>query len=90
LGRGDAYTLDAHHGLRWGRITAQTFGKTVDSALALMETVSDSLLDVALPIAGYTATGCRAELEPRPIRDPDDAGVIAVTATWTFTAIKET
>lgn len=89
LGRGDAYTLDSVHGERWGRVTVQTFGKTAASALDHMDKVTAAVLDQALAIAGMRATPCRIELDPAVVRDPDAAGVIGVTSTFTFTATKE-
>lgn len=89
FGRGDAYTLDAAHSLRWGRVTVQTFGRTADSATDLAEKVIAALLDQRLMVAGYACDPCRLELDPAATRDPDDAGVVGVTATLTFTATKE-
>lgn len=84
LGRGDAYTLDEAHGLRHGGVTVQTFGKTADSALDLMEQAIDALLDTRL----LDSTPLKAALEQPAInRDPDDNGV--VTATMPFTFAKE-
>lgn len=90
LGRGDAYTLDADEGIRWGRVIVQTFGHTAASALALAEKVRAALVPVSLDLTGYDTTPCHAELDPGVVRDPDDDGVVAVTATFTFTATKET
>lgn len=90
FGRGDAYTLDVSHGLRWGRVVIQTFGKTADSALTRMDEVVALLLDKRLTIAGYSAGPLVLELDPAVTRDPDDTGVVGVTATFTFTATKET
>lgn len=89
LGRGETYTLDITYGVRFGRIVVQIFGKTADSALSLMESVIFALLDNRLTIAGYEATACLLELDPTVTRDPDDKGVVGVTATFTFTATKE-
>lgn len=88
LGRGDSYTL-TDEGIRWGRVTVQTFGKTATSALLLAEQARAALVGVALDIAGYDTTPCRSELDPAIVRDPDTAGVVGVTATFTFTATKE-
>jgi len=90
LGRGDAYTLDVSHGLRWGRVTVQTFGRTADSALTRMDEAVAALLDQRLTIAGYQCGPLALELDPAVTRDPDDTGVVGVTATFTFTATKET
>ena len=89
LGRGDTYTLDATEGVRWGRITMQTFGKTTESAVALAEQVRDSLVGIRLTITGHSCDPIRAELDPQIIRDPDVGGVVGVTATYVFTATKE-
>lgn len=89
LGRADAYTLDVSHGLRHGRVIVQTFGRTADSALSLMDEITEALLDQRLTIPGRTCTPLAIELDPSVVRDPDDNGVIGVTATLTFTATKE-
>lgn len=90
LGRADAYTLDVSHGLRYGRVIVQTFGKTADSALSRMDDVTDALLDQRLSIVGFDITTPLAiELDPSVIRDPDDNTVIGVTATFTFAVSKE-
>lgn len=90
LGRGDAYTLDVSHGLRWGRVTVQCFGQTEDSATDLMQRAVDALLDQCLEPFGWECTPLLLELDPTiPTRDPDGGGVIGTTATFTFTATKE-
>lgn len=89
LGRGDTYLLDSSEGVRWGRVTVQTFGRTATSALAKAEEVRTALVGTALAIDSYSTTPCRSELDPAIVRDPDDSGVVAVTATYTFTATKE-
>jgi hypothetical protein len=89
LGRGDVYTLDAFEGVRWGRVVHQSFGKTAESALAKDEEFRSALVGKALTITGYSTTAIRAELDPQIVRDPDNAGVVAVTTTYTFTATKE-
>lgn len=90
LGRGDAYTLDSQHGTRWGRVTVQTFGTIADAALDHMDKVTALLLDKRLTITGHRATPMRSELDPAIVRDPDDNGVVGVTAVLTFTATEET
>lgn len=90
LGRADAYTLDVSHGLRHGRVVVQTFGKTADSALTLMDEIASALLDRRLSIAGRGDSSPLAiELDPSVIRDPDDNQLIGVTSTFTFTVSKE-
>lgn len=89
LGRGDTYTLEANYGVRWGRVTVQTFGRTADSALDLMDKVVAALLDKRLTIVGYNGGPLVADLDPAVTRDPDDTGVVGVTAAFTFTATKE-
>lgn len=89
LGRADTYTLDGTHGLRHGRVTVQTFGRTADSALSWMDDVVEALLDRRLAVSGLTCTPLAIELDPSVVRDSDDNGVIGVTATLTFTATKE-
>ena len=85
-GRGDSYTLDSTAGARSVRVTFQGFGRTADSALAVTETFIGALLDKALTVGGQITTPLRIELDPTPpSRDPDDAGVIGVTATLTAT-----
>jgi hypothetical protein len=82
LGRGAAYTADESHGVRLGGVTVQTFGKTADSALDLMERVIDVLLDVRL----LDSTPLKAALDsPATNRDPDDNGVVTATMHFTFT-----
>lgn len=88
VGRGETYTLDAAHGLRWLGATFQTFGKTAASALTHMESVTDALLDRRLTVGSSTTTPLQASLDSPAInRDPNDNGV--VTATQHFTATKE-
>lgn len=89
LGRGDVYMLDADEGIRHGRVVVQTFGKTATSALDWAERVRTALVGKSLDITGYVTTTLRAELDPTVVRDPDDSGVVGVTATYTFTATKE-
>lgn len=89
LGRGDTYTLEAEHGVRWGRITAQTFGRTDDGADQTAEGVTQALLDQRLTVAGWDVTPCVMELDPAETDDPDDSGVVGRTLTLTFTATKE-
>lgn len=89
LGRGDVYTLDANHSLRWGRVTVQTFGKTANSALDKADAVVAALLDRTLTVAGYDCGPCVLELDPAIVRDPDTTGVVAATTTFTFVATKE-
>lgn len=86
LGRGAAFALTGKEGLRWGRIVVQTFGKTADSAVGHAELVRAALVETRLTMAGFETTACRAELDPAVTRDPDDAGVVGVTTTYTFTA----
>lgn len=82
MGRGDSYTLDSAHGVRWLRATVQTFGRTAASALDHAEKVANALLDQRLEV-NYTPL--RMELDPAVVRDPDDQGVIGVTTTLTAT-----
>ena len=89
LGRGDVYGLDATYGLRFGRIVVQTFGTSATPAEAHMDKVVAALLDRTLTIAGYDPTPCQLELDPVMTRDPDDSGVVGLTASFTFTATKE-
>lgn len=89
LGHSDGYSLDARHLVRHGRVVAQTFGRTADSALDHMDKITARLLDKTLAATGLQCTPCRAELDPAVVRDPDAAGVIGVTATFAFTAIEE-
>lgn len=89
LGRGDSYTLNARHGVRWLRVVVQTFGKTADSALLTMDRVVDALLDERLTVDGYDCGPLVLELDPVANRDPDDAGVVGVTATFAATAVEQ-
>lgn len=90
FGRPYAYALDSAARARHGRVTVQTFGRTANSALDHMDKVIAALLDVRLVIAGWRVSPLRIELDPHVGRDPDDAGVVGVTATLAFTATKET
>lgn len=85
LGRGDAYLLDASEGIRHGRIVVQTFGRTADSAIDHAEKVRDALIGTRLMVDGEPLGPLLAELDPIATRDPDDAGVVGVTTTYTFT-----
>lgn len=89
LGRGDSYTLDSREGVRWGRVVVQTVARTGTTALAHAEAVRAALVGKALTITGYETTPCRAELDPQMVRDPDDQGVVSVTATYIFTATRK-
>lgn len=87
MGRGDGYTLDAAHGLRWVRVTGQFFGRTSASALDHAEKWLAVLLDQRVAFDGHVTTPLRIELDPTtPTRDPDAAGVVGVTTTLTATA----
>jgi len=86
LGRGTAYTLNAAHGMRWGRVIVQTFGRTSASALDHMDDAITLMLDSRLTIVGYECSPMLVELDPAVVRDPDDSGVVGTTATLTFTA----
>lgn len=89
LGRADAYTLDVSHGMRHGRAVFQTFGTTADGALDHMDQIVAALLDVSLVFGGFKATPCSLDLDPTVVRDPDNTGVVSVTAVLAFTATKE-
>lgn len=89
IGRGDGYSLDATYGVRYGLIVVQTFGKVGAAAEDWMDRVTAALLDQTLTIAGLDASPCQLELDPVMTRDPDDAGVVGLTASFTFTATKE-
>ena len=86
LGRGDSYTLDGREGVRHGRVVVQTFGRTAASALAKAEEARAALVGKRLAITDYECTPIRAELDPQVVRDPDDQGVVGVTATYRFVA----
>lgn len=88
LGRADNYLLDRSEGLRWGLIVVQTFGRTADSALATAEAARSALVGHNLDISGYEATPIAADMDPAVVRDPDNEGVVAVTTTLSFTAIR--
>lgn len=89
MGRGDGYSLDATYGVRYGRIVVQTFGKVGAAAEDHMDKVVAALLDRTLTIAGFNPSPCLLELDPVMTRDPDDTGVVGLTASFTFTATKE-
>lgn len=90
LGGGDVYTLDSAHGIRHGLVSVQTFGKTLDSATDHMEKVVAALLDQRLDLAGRFTTPLRAALDrPAVGRDPNDNGVVTVTAPFNFTIARE-
>ena len=87
LGSGETYSLAAAHGVRMGMVSVQTFGKTADSALSLMESIADRLLDKRLGVDDWDTTPCTAAFRsPRVVRDPDDNGVVGVTQAFTFAA----
>lgn len=90
FGRPYGYALDSTARAKHGRVTVQSFGRTAAAALDHMEQTLAAMLDQRLTITGWKASPMRLELEPRVIRDPDDNGVVSVTATLTFTATKET
>lgn len=90
LGSGGHYTMDSRHGTRSLRVTVQSFGRSAASALALVEKVTDALLDQSLTIPGYDCAPLRIELDPTLTRDPDDNGIAGVTFTFTAQAAKET
>lgn len=92
LGTGATYTLEASHGVRRGRVTLQTFGRTADAALSLTEQVVGLLLDRRLTVPDWSTTPVRVQLEPAIVRqsDPENTGVIGVTTVLAFTATKET
>lgn len=89
LGQGDVYMNDGGHGVRHGRVVMQTFGHTADAALTLMETVATVLMGRVLDIDGHDPTPTRLEFDPVVLRDPDDDGVVGVTATFTFNTSEE-
>ena len=90
FGRGDAYSLDVAHGLRWVRVVVQTFGRTSAAALDQMEKARTALEDKRLTVTDWAVNPLVMELDPTPpTRDPDDAGVMGTTATYTTTATKE-
>lgn len=89
LGRTYAYALDSETRARYGRVTLQTFGRTANAALDHMDKLIAALLDMRLVVAGWDPSPLRMELEPRVTRDPDDSGVVGVTAALSFTATKE-
>lgn len=90
LGRGDSYTLDGREGLRHGRVVVQTFARAGGAAVALAENVRAALVGARLSVTGYECTPIRAELDPQMVRDPDDQGVVGVTATYVFAATRLT
>lgn len=90
LGRGDVPGLDGEEGIRWGQIVTQHFAKTSTNAVDHYEATRDALVGLALDITGYDTTPTSAPFDPLgPNRDPDDAGVVGITQTFTFTATKE-
>lgn len=90
LGRGVAYTLEELEKGRDGRVVCQHFGRTRAAADDHAEQTRDALVGKWLVLTGYAPALVRSELDPTPVgRDPDDNGVVTVTATYTLTAIKE-
>lgn len=86
------YTLDATHGFRFRRVTWQSFDKTLAGARLLDALAADALLDRRLDVDGYDCGPCTADqggLLGAVTRDSDNGGVVAVTSSLTFTAIKE-
>lgn len=91
LGRGDAYTLDSHHGTRHGRIVVQTAGRTANAAIDHANAAVDLLLDVALEDDEWSTTPCRVALHPVVVRetDPENTGIADVTTTLNFIATRK-
>jgi hypothetical protein len=88
LGPADGYTLDSVGGLRQGEVLVQSFARTEGAASEQLEQVAACLLDQILSAAGWTTTPLRYALRPVVLRqsEPENAGVISITATFTFTA----
>lgn len=88
-GRGDVYTLDATHGLRWVEAVVQCYGHTSTSAGDLMERFIADVLDQRPVVVGYECGPTEMELDPTATDDRDDDGVIGLITVLRFTAIKE-
>lgn len=88
-GRGDALTLDGSPGLRWGIVAVQCFSRTLDGASDAMGVVRDALEGRRLDAPGFDCTPLTLPIDPAINRDPDDDGVVGITAAFTFTATKE-
>ena len=87
LGSGETYSLAAAHGVRMGMVSVQTFGKTADSALSLMESIAARQVDQRRGgDGGGPPPGTAAVRAPPGGRDPDDNGVVGVTQAFTFAA----
>ena len=89
----DSYTLDANYGVRWGRVTLQAFGRTLDSADAIHSEALDVLLDQSLNVTDWDCGPCgvgNGGLIGAVVRDPDDNGVVGITTSLVFAATKET
>lgn len=88
-----AYTLDAVHGMRFRRVTWQSFAKSLDGARDFDARAAGALLDRALDVDGYDcgplSGNAPGALLGSMSRDPDDSGVISITSSLPFAAIKE-
>lgn len=89
LGRAEGYSLTGVHGIRYGSVIVQTFGNTFAGADAVMTAITGALLDTPLAFDGYATDPLQFNLEPAVTQDPDDSGVIGITAAFTFAAQKE-
>lgn len=83
----DVPTLDGAGSIRWVQIVAQTFGKTAAAVNAQTEAFRASVVGGWLTFDGYEAGPVTGELRPTPVtRDPDAAGVLGSTSTFTASA----
>ena len=89
LGRGDVADLMGDEGIRWGQVVSQHFARTLSAAEDAAEAFRSVIVGASLNIAGFDTTPCAQPFDPAVVRDPDDAGVVGITQTFTFTATKE-
>lgn len=88
-----AYTLDAVHGMRFRRVTWQSFGETLAGARDYDSRAAGVFLDQVLDVEGYDCGPMVGDAPGALLgsvnRDPDDGGVISITSSLPFAAIKE-
>ena len=89
LGRGDSYAADSTHGVRWGRVAVQVFGKSLDEADRCASAVVDALLDHSLAFtyrgAEVISTTLRISLDPTSSQSAADGGIEGLTLALSLT-----
>lgn len=86
----ETYTLEAAHGVKMLRLTAQSFGTTLDAALDMDALIRGAFLDKRLPAPGWECDPAKLQVGGAVVNDPDAGQVIGITSTYRFAATKET